>query len=233
METTHFRDGMTAALPTALGYIAIGLACGVIGANSGIAPWQMLLMSTFIYAGSGQFAFCALLVAKADLTLITTTIFLINLRHLLMSLHVTTIFSKASLRQGILIGTLLTDESYGVLLNRHVKEVEVPISWMHGNNLTSYLTWIAATVTGTLLAASIPTPEHLGLDFALVAMFVCIFESQLRAILAHVPWKTICLILLAVTLSYSLASVILSESLAILFATLTGCLTGVSINDDY
>lgn len=230
MQEKGFKEGVKASLPTALGYISIGLACGVVGANSGLTPFQMGLMSLLVYAGSAQFVMCAMFVAGADLFSIVMTVFLINLRNFLMSLHATTIFTKSSLWQTICIGTLITDESYGVLLNEHVHHKNISTVWMHGNNITGYIAWLFAVILGTALGSVIPNPETLGLDFALVAMFVSIFESQLAAMMQFVKLKKIGLILLAVTLSYFLLVIVISESLAVLLSTLIGCFAGVLLD---
>lgn len=189
MQEKGFMDGVKASLPTALGYVSIGLACGVVGANSGLTPFQMGLMSLLVYAGSAQFVMCAMFAAGADLFSIVVTVFLVNLRMFLMSLHATTIFTKSSLWQNIGIGTLITDESYGVLLNERVHHQNITAAWMHGNNMAGYITWIISVVLGTLLGSAIPNPEMLGLDFALVAMFVSIFESQLAAMMQFTKLK--------------------------------------------
>ena len=187
-------------------------------------------MSLLVYAGSAQFVMCAMFVAGADLFSIVMTVFLINLRNFLMSLHATTIFTKSSLWQTICIGTLITDESYGVLLNEHVHHKNISTVWMHGNNITGYIAWLFAVILGTALGSVIPNPETLGLDFALVAMFVSIFESQLAAMMQFVKLKKIGLILLAVTLSYFLLVIVISESLAVLLSTLIGCFAGVLLD---
>ncbi|MDK7294103.1 AzlC family ABC transporter permease, partial [Streptococcus pasteurianus] len=83
-------------MPTALGYISIGLACGIIGASY-VSPLEMALMSSLVYAGSAQFAMLALLVIHAPVTAIALTVFLINLRLFLLSLHTSTFFWHASL----------------------------------------------------------------------------------------------------------------------------------------
>ena len=230
MQEKGFKEGVKASLPTALGYVSIGLACGVVGANSGLTPFQMGLMSLLVYAGSAQFVMCAMFVAGADLFSIVMTVFLINLRNFLMSLHATTIFTKSSLWQTICIGTLITDESYGVLLNEHVHHKNIGTAWMHGNNITGYIAWLFAVILGTALGSVIPNPETLGLDFALIAMFVSIFESQLAAMMQFVKLKNIGLILLAVTLSYFLLVIVISESLAVLLSTLIGCFAGVLLD---
>lgn len=230
MQEKGFKEGVKASLPTALGYVSIGLACGVVGANSGLTPFQMGLMSLLVYAGSAQFVMCAMFVAGADLFSIVMTVFLINLRNFLMSLHATTIFTKSSLWQTICIGTLITDESYGVLLNEHIHHKNISTAWMYGNNITGYIAWLFAVILGTALGSVIPNPETLGLDFALIAMFVSIFESQLAAMMQFVKLKKIGLILLAVTLSYFLLVIVISESLAVLLSTLIGCFAGVLLD---
>ncbi|WP_438466401.1 AzlC family ABC transporter permease [Streptococcus pluranimalium] len=230
MDRIEFLRGAGASLPTAVGYVSIGLACGVVGASSGLTAWEMGLMSIFIYAGSAQFAFATLVLANASLVSLTITIFLINLRHLLMSLHVTTLFKGISLSQGI--GTLLTDESYGVLLGEQVHRKDISTSWMHGNNIIAYVTWILVVVLGTLIGSYIPDPTSLGLDFALVAMFVSIFESQLTGMLRWLAGRKIAMILGAMTVSYLLLTVVFSESIAVLVATLIGCAVGVMIDDN-
>ncbi|MDY3024391.1 AzlC family ABC transporter permease [Streptococcus pluranimalium] len=232
MEKGEFLKGAKASLPTAVGYVSIGIACGVVGASSGLSAWEMGLMSIFIYAGSAQFAFAALALANADLVSIVITIFLINLRHLLMSLHVTTLFKGISLREGIAIGTLLTDESYGVLLGENVRRENIPVAWMHGNNVLAYLTWILAVILGAMVGSYIPDPYVLGLDFALVAMFVSIFESQLSGMLRWLNRTPLILLLAAVTLSYLILTIFLSEAMAVLGATLIGCTVGVISNDN-
>lgn len=231
MKEKGYLAGARAAIPTVFGYLSIGLAFGIVAAKSGISPLETGLMSILVYAGSGQFALAALILAKAPLTSIGLTVFLINLRHFLMNLHTSTIFSKATLRQQILIGSFLTDESYGVMLGAHVHHKELSPAWMYGNNFTSYLTWVLATSTGSLVGGLIPNPDALGIDFALIAMFVAIFASQLQGILQTVARKKISWILLTVLVAYVGFSKIMSASVAVLVATLLGCLMGVILDD--
>ena len=68
-------------------------------------------------------------------------------------------------------------------------------------------------------------------DFALIAMFVAIFASQLQGMLQKIALKKITWILLVVLLAYVGFSRFISTSLAVLVATLLGCLTGVVLDD--
>ncbi len=232
MTEKGFWQGAKAAIPTVFGYISIGMAFGIVAAKAGIPPLIVAFMSIVFYSGSGQFALCALLLTKASLPTIAMTVFLINLRHFLMNLHVTTIFSSASLLQQVFIGTLMTDESYGVLLNERIHQKDISPQWMYGNNLASYITWIGATTVGCVLGSMIPNPNGLGVDFALIAMFVTIFASQLEGMVRTVPLRNIAWILFSVLFAYLALSWKFSGSIAVLLATLLGCFVGVMIDGE-
>ena len=53
-------------MPTALGYIGIGLACGIMAAPY-MNPLEMGLMSLLVYAGSAQFAMIGLIAQGAPI----------------------------------------------------------------------------------------------------------------------------------------------------------------------
>lgn len=233
MKVLEFRSGLKAATPTIIGYVSIGLAYGVVASETGLTPLETFLTSLFIYSGSGQFILCALLLAKADLSGIFLAIFLTNLRYLLMNLHAATIFSKASFSNQLLNGLFMTDESYGVLLGEHLKHgmVDVSMTWMHGNNLSSYFSWAVASVIGALVGNILPDPKALGLDFALVAMFIVIFSGQLENLATRLPLKKIGVLLATVTVVYLLSSIFIVSSVAMLLATVVACFVGVMIDD--
>lgn len=231
MAEKGFLDGVRAATPTVFGYLSIGMALGIVAAKSGITPLETGLMSLLVYSGSGQFALCAMVLVRAPLSSIALTVFLINLRHFLMNLHTSTIFSKASFAEQVLIGTFMTDESYGVLLGEHIHHQGISPAWMFGNNFAGYFTWFLASVTGCLVGGLIPNPHAFGIDFALIAMFVAIFASQLQGIVQKIALNKIIWILLVVLVAYVGFSSLISTSLAVLVATLLGCLTGVVLDD--
>lgn len=224
------REGVVAAVPTVLGYASIGLACGIVSVHAGVSALEMGLMSLLVYAGSAQFVMCAMILAGAPLVSIAVTIFLVNLRHFLLSLHVTTIFQGNTLASNLFIGSFLTDESYGVLLRKHLEDPAISPYWMYGNNMASYAAWVLFTVLGNLIGGLIPNPEQLGLDFALVAMFVGIFAGQLEAMARQMPLKKISLILLSVFVAYMLLVLFVSAYIAVLVATLIGCFVGVMVD---
>ncbi|GMG67806.1 AzlC family ABC transporter permease [Tetragenococcus halophilus] len=227
-----FVDGMKACVPTILGYLGIGFALGVVGKGVGLSVFAIFLMSVIVYAGSAQFIICGLIAIQAPITSIIATVFLVNLRHFLMSLSVAPYFRQASLLENVGIGTLLTDESYGVLTMALKRMGKVSVAWTNGLNICAYLTWIVATVLGGLLGNFIPEPEIFGLDFALVAMFLGLFLFQVEIPLNSKTRQTL-LVLLSVILVLYLLMWLTTPEIAVIVSALVGCLVGVITHDKY
>ena len=80
-----FNQGIQACVPTIFGYLGIGFAMGVVGKGIGLSVFQIFLMSLIVYAGSAQFIICGMIAIQAPLSSIVLTVFLVNLRHFLMS----------------------------------------------------------------------------------------------------------------------------------------------------
>jgi 4-azaleucine resistance transporter AzlC len=160
---------------------------------------------------------------------IITTVFLVNLRHLLMSMSASRSFSNYSMKKNIGIGLLLTDESFAVLMTEVAREHAVSDKWMAGLNVSAYLTWITSTIVGGIIGRFIPNPKMLGLDYALVAMFAGLFISQAELAIGK-RGKTILLVLATVFLSLYGLMYIVTPEIAVMAATLLGCIVGVLIH---
>ncbi|MBO0450493.1 AzlC family ABC transporter permease [Enterococcus sp. MJM12] len=225
-----FSDGVKACVPTMLGYIGIGFAAGVVEKGVGLSLLEILLLSLFVYAGSGQFIICGLLAIQAPISTIILTVFLVNSRHFLMSLSVTSYFKPYSILNNIGIGTLLTDESYGVLTTALQEKRPLTAKWMHGLNVAAYLTWTLANVCGGLLGQFIPDPNRFGLDFALTAMFLglCLFQIELPL---KKRTKQTLQVLASVVIALVLFMRFTSAEIAVIAATLIGCLVGTVTHD--
>ncbi|WP_125590793.1 AzlC family ABC transporter permease [Companilactobacillus jidongensis] len=222
---TTFRDGVRSCLPTVLGYLGIGFSFGIVGINSHLNLFEITLMSAIVYGGSSQFVMCGLLLANTSITGIVMTVFLVNLRHLLMSMTASPHFREESLLSNISVGSLLTDESFAVFSTTVAQEKHFSLRWMEGLNVTAYLTWIVATFLGGLVGNFISNPEQFGLDFALTAMFVGLFLTQFEWELSKNMKKSIMVVATVVVSLYILLSFV-SSSLAVIISALLGCLVG-------
>ncbi|MEW6333990.1 MAG: AzlC family ABC transporter permease [Thermodesulfobacteriota bacterium] len=174
------RDGLSAAWPICLGYVAIGLAFGVVARNAGLRPLEIGLMSLIVYAGSSQFIAAAMLGAEAGFPSIVLTTFSINLRHLLMSSSLSPYLRNLSGSRLSLFAYGVTDESFALNMSRFQSGQWGWRQAMVVNHSTN-LTWILSTVAGGIGGAFIPAGAF-GIDYALTAMFICLLVFQLRSI---------------------------------------------------
>ncbi|WP_228744988.1 AzlC family ABC transporter permease [Paenibacillus sp. S150] len=167
-----FLQGVRDCLPTLLGYLSIGFAAGVVEKTAGLSVAEIAMISIILYAGSAQFIAAGMIAAGSTATSIVLTILLVNLRHLLLSAALSPYFRHLTPLRNMLIGGLLTDETFGVAIQRSTSSKAISEKWMHGLNLTAYLNWLLANVAGAFFGQWIANPEQWGLDFALPAMFI-------------------------------------------------------------
>ncbi|GFH41648.1 branched-chain amino acid transporter AzlC [Lactococcus hodotermopsidis] len=228
MENYKFTDGIKSAMPVTMGYISIGVAFGIVAAAQDFSVWQVFSMSVFLYAGAGQFIIAAMIAAHTPVSIVAATIFLVNFRMFLQSFTATQIFPDQSLRSGIAMGTLMTDESFGVLTLEHAKRTPITAVWMQGVNVMSHLSWVFATVVGAGVGNLIPNPQKFGIDYALTAMFVGLFILTADSMFQNERVKVVLTVILSSTIIYFLAGIIMTTYVAILIATVIGAVIGAA-----
>ncbi len=172
-------DGLNAGWPICLGYLPIGMAFGVLAQKAGLSPLQIGMMSILVFAGSSQFIAVSMIAAGASAAAIVTTTFVVNLRHVLMS-SALAVYLRSAHRGWLAIYAYgVTDESFAVNLPRFGDG-----SWSLSRalvvNHAANLTWCVSTVVGGIGGRFIPEGA-LGIDYALVAMFICLLIYQIRA----------------------------------------------------
>ena len=167
-----------AAWPICLGYIPIGLAFGVLAQKAGLQPVEIGLMSIFVFAGSSQFIAISMLSAGAATLSIVMTTFVVNLRHLLMSSALAIYLGRYERAQLTLFAYGVTDESFAINLARF-REGNWGLKRALVLNQTANITWISSTIAGGYGGQFIPE-KAFGIDYALIAMFICLLIFQLR-----------------------------------------------------
>ena len=177
--STVFREGLSAGWPICLGYVPIGMAFGVLAQKAGLTPVQIGLMSILVFAGSAQFIAVSMIAAGASAAAIITTTFVVNLRHVLMSSALAVYLRAAHRGLLALYGYGVTDESFAVNLPRF-NDGTWSLSRALVVNHAANLTWFVSTVAGGIGGRFIPQGA-LGIDYALIAMFICLLIYQLRA----------------------------------------------------
>lgn len=214
-------------LPTVFGYIGIGLAFGIVGKASGLSPLLVTLMSIITYAGSAQFVIVSMLVTHSPILSIIFSVFLVNSRMILMSTTLAPYFKHESMLKNILVGSLLTDESFALGMNKlNYSENHLNFPWFNTANVISYMTWIISSLVGAVLGNFISNPEKFGLDFALVAMFIGLLYLQLISD-KSIQFKLQLIVVGFVLVAIYFGLVFIPSSLLILLVTLVACSFGV------
>ncbi|MEE4263339.1 MAG: AzlC family ABC transporter permease [Desulfobacteraceae bacterium] len=172
------KRGAAAAWPICLGYLPIGLAFGVLAQKAGLSPLQIGLMSIFVFAGSSQFIAVSMLAAGASIISIVATTFIVNLRHFLMSSALAVFLKNADPKKLTFFSYGVTDESFAVNLSKF-RDSQWDLNSALVTNYTANFTWIVTTVLGGIGGQFIPA-HAFGIDYALIAMFICLLVFQLR-----------------------------------------------------
>lgn len=227
MNKEQFIRGIKDCIPTLLGYLSIGFAAGIIEKTAGLSLLEVGLLSVLVYAGSAQFIFAGMIGTGSSVAAIVTTVFFVNLRHLLLSAALSPYFRQLSPLKNGLIGVLLTDETFGVASSQVAHNKQLNDSWMHGLNLAAYLNWIAANLAGACLGEWITDPEKFGLDFALPAMFIGLLVLQM---VHRKKYKVDLVVGLSAVIVGVGFGVYLSQSAGVIAATIVAATVGMVID---
>lgn len=173
--------GTVRAVPIILGYLPIGLAFGVLASTAGLSTTATAAMSVFVFAGSSQLISVGLIGAGVGIASITATVFLVNLRHMLMSAYLAPHLRKLKTWQLILFSYEITDESFAIH-STYIREHGVPpITELFALNISAHLAWVLGSILGVWLGSSIALDiAAFGIDFALPAMFIALLVMQIE-----------------------------------------------------
>jgi len=180
-----FRTAFTASIPVLLGYLAIGIAFGLLVVHAGF-PWYLApLMGIIIFAGAMQYLTIGLLTAGTGLAEIAAITFFVNSRHTVYGISLLDKFGGTGKYKPYLIYSL-TDETYALFTSLDVpKEVDEPEFYFFISLLNqSY--WVCASALGAILGKMLPINTE-GLDFALVALFMVLALEQIKKSVSKIP----------------------------------------------
>ncbi len=172
-------QGLAAVWPVCVGYVPIGIAFGVLARKAGLTPLEIGLMSLFVFAGSSQFIAVSMLSSGAASVSIILTTFIVNIRHLLMSSSLAVFLGNSDRKKLSLFAYGVTDESFAVNLARF-REGGWDLNRSLAVNHTANMAWVASTVVGGYGGQFIPE-RAFGIDYALIAMFICLLIFQVRS----------------------------------------------------
>lgn len=183
-QSKHLKpalQGLASAAPIMMGYFPVGFAFGVLAAAAGLSISDSAAMSLFVYAGSAQLISVGLIEGGAGPFTLAATVFLVNLRHLLMSAYLAPYLSKLKRRQQMLFCYQLTDETFAVHSAQFRCGGASPTAHLIALNMASQAAWVGSTLVGAWVSGRLPIDiKVFGLDYALPAMFIALLVMQLE-----------------------------------------------------
>lgn len=176
LSSDHIRQSFSAALPIMLGYVAIGLPCGILCSSIGLDALQVLMLSVLFYSGAGQFMIPNMWLAASPLASIIASVSLVNTRQTLYAASFAPKCVGVKKRLSFLFAATVTDESYGVNTAKFA-EGDWSIARATAVNLMSQSSWTLSNVVGVLVGSAVGVPLAIA-AFAMTSIFICLLVSQ-------------------------------------------------------
>ncbi len=159
-----------------LGYVAIGIPCGILCNSIGLNALQVFLFSALFYSGAGQFMIPNMYLAGSPLASIIASVSFVNTRQMLYSASFAPECQGVSKRLAFFFAATVTDESYGVSTAKF-KEGGWSVDRALFVNLFSQSSWTLSNVVGALVGDALGIPLNIA-AFAMTSIFICLMVTQ-------------------------------------------------------
>ncbi len=213
--TQAFKRAFPYTIPVLTGYLFIGIAFGVMYAEKGYSFLWAMLMSLFVYAGSGQYLAVNFFVPGVSFLQVIFLTLMVNIRHVFYGLSLVERFNRFGKSRWYMIFGL-TDETYSLLCTTKVPEDVDEEKFLLAISLLDQSYWVLGSVIGAIAGSVLPINSE-GIDFAMTALFVVIFVEQWMEKKNRIP-EMIGVILAVISLQiFGADSFVLPAMLAIIF----------------
>jgi 4-azaleucine resistance transporter AzlC len=177
MNSANIKEGFKAAIPIMSGYFPIAAAYGLLASSQGLSFAETVSMSIIVFAGAAQFIAVQMISEGAIFNSIVSAVFLMNLRHFLMSASVKSKMGHVSRIKFPLIAFFVTDETFAV---SSAKQNRIEPDYMLALQISSYLSWIAGSAIGHAAGNLIPEILISCMGIALYAMFIALLVPAVK-----------------------------------------------------
>jgi 4-azaleucine resistance transporter AzlC len=218
-----FWAGARDALPFLIVVVPFAMLFGVVASEAGWGLIETMAMSFLVIAGASQFTALQLLSEHAPMLVVLATSLAVNLRMAMYSASLAPHIGAAPLWKRALVAYGLTDQTYGVAIQRYTLQPQRSIGWklvyFLGAAVPVCAPWYAGTWAGAALGAAIP--EGLALDFAVPITFIAMVGPMLRS-LPHLAAALVSVVA-------ALALAWMPYNLWLLIAAVLAMLTGAAV----
>lgn len=167
-------------MPVLLGYLAMGIAAGILlSKQAGVSPLWALLTSATSISGALQFLLVDWFTHPTAYVTIALVTLSINLRYALYGLPLIERWQKLPWYLKAYMILTLTDETFALEAENKFPAGEDSLTYCFIIAALDHFYWVLGCVIGALAGQSIPFNAK-GIDFAMTALFIVILLDQLR-----------------------------------------------------
>lgn len=179
------RKAFPLTIPVMTGYIALGIALGILMESKGYSLLWVLLTSTFVYAGAMQFTSIPLLAAGFHPLNAFIITLMINARFIFYGISMLTKFNNTrKLKPYLIFG--LTDETFSLLSSTQLKEDKEKGFFMFFITLFNHIYWVLGSAIGFCISSLLDFNTS-GIEFVLTALFVVNFIDKWKETTFKLP----------------------------------------------
>ncbi|MDO5147733.1 MAG: AzlC family ABC transporter permease [Eubacteriales bacterium] len=219
----QYLTGVKAAIPVILGFVPVGIAYAIMARQAGFTILQTCVMSLTVFAGASQMMAVGMYVQGASMIAMILATFILNLRHLIMSVCVVNRMRKDSVKIKLLAAFGVTDESFAIFTTE--KEEKCSAIYFLGLITVTYTSWNVGTLIGAVASDFLPAIITASLGIALYAMFIGILVPNLTK-----NWRLGLLVVLTAVCN-SILTQFMESSWALIVSTLLCAFIGVFFVD--
>jgi 4-azaleucine resistance transporter AzlC len=179
--------GMRATVPVALGVGTYGVVFGALANQVGVAFGENVVMNLIVFAGASEIAALDSWSYPLPILSIVFTVFLINLRLILLGASVRPWLEGLPGRRIYPMLHLMNDEGWSVAMNMR-RRGEQDAGVFLGCNLMIFIAWTVATIVGYMIGGQMGDPATIGLDFAFTLVFAAMLFSSYKDRFDLLPW---------------------------------------------
>ncbi|MGC8523580.1 MAG: AzlC family ABC transporter permease [Acidibrevibacterium sp.] len=192
-----FARGARRSLALALGLAPFGLIVGVLAAGKGLSLAEIGLMSGLVFAGASQILALDIWAHPAPVLAVSFAAFAVNLRMALMGPALTPWLERLSGWR--LWGNLflLVDHGFALAIAEGRKG-ERDGGFLFGAGFALWCAWLACSLAGHLLGATLHPPRGHPLFFAALAAFISLLVPLWRGRHDALPWLAAAIVALPV-----------------------------------
>lgn len=173
-----FAKAFPHTIPVLTGFTVLGIAYGMLMAETGYNPLWIAAFSAFCFCGSMQFATIPFLIGEFRPLYVLVLSVMVNARHLFYGLSMLEKYKGTGKFKAFII-YWMCDETFAINSITEVPENIDKGQFYFAVSILDWLYWINGGIIGGIVGSLI-TINTAGLDFALTALFVVLFIEQLK-----------------------------------------------------